>query len=450
MLGLGWEARDRGRDRNPVWEIIGVPDELIGKFSTRTTDIEVEKERLIDAFVTERGRQPSTRTIIRLRQQATLVTRPEKEVRSLAELTAEWRARASSVLDEDATTWAQQITAHNPRPVMLRADDLPLEHLHQVAAVVLARVGEKRSTWRRWNLHSETSRQLMGLRFASTTDREAVLGLIVDAAEASSLRLSPPDLISTPAAFTRSDGSSMFRPKHHTVFSSTTLLEAEDRLLDLGRTENGPQVRLEVIARAVSRPDPQGRMLSPDQARVAEQIATSGRTLDLLVGPAGTGKTTTLGALRRAWEREHGPGSVVGLAPSAAAADVLAADLGIDTENTAKWRHEHREGRWDLVPGQLVLVDEASLAGTLALDEIRLPCRRGRREDRARRRLGPADRHRRRRRVRDAGPRPRRCPRTGRRAQVLPGVGEDRLPVAAARTRRRHRHLRPARPAGRR
>ncbi|OUZ08590.1 hypothetical protein BHE97_13020 [Aeromicrobium sp. PE09-221] len=81
-------------------------------------------------------------------------------------------------------------------------------------------------------------------------------------------------------------------------------------------------------------------------------------------------KTTTLGALRRAWEREHGIGSVVGLAPSAAAADVWAADLGIGTENTAKWRHEHREGRWDLAAGQLVLVDEASLAGTLALEEI--------------------------------------------------------------------------------
>ena len=73
-----------------------------------------------------------------------------------------------------------------------------------------------------------------------------------------------------------------------------------------------------------------------------EQIATSGRSLDVLVGPAGTGKSTTMAGLRAVWEAEHGAGSVLGLAPSAAAAEVLAEELGIDTENTAKWLYEHR------------------------------------------------------------------------------------------------------------
>ncbi|MGO3778055.1 MAG: AAA family ATPase, partial [Canibacter sp.] len=96
----------------------------------------------------------------------------------------------------------------------------------------------------------------------------------------------------------------------------------------------------------------------------------SGRTLDVLVGPAGTGKTTTMRALHHAWERRHGHESVIGLAPSAAAAEVLAEDLGVATENTAKWLHEHRHGNWNLTAGQLVIIDEASLAGTLALDTI--------------------------------------------------------------------------------
>ena len=82
--------------------------------------------------------------------------------------------------------------------------------------------------------------------------------------------------------------------------------------------------------------------LSIDQALAVEQIATSGRSLDVLVGPAGTGKSTTMAGLRAAWEAEHGAGSVLGLAPSAAAAEVLAEELGIDTENTAKWLYEHR------------------------------------------------------------------------------------------------------------
>lgn len=62
--------------------------------------------------------------------------------------------------------------------------------------------------------------------------------------------------------------------------------------------------------------------------------------------------------------------SRAGLAPSAAAAQVLAADLGIGTENTAKWLHDHHAGAWNLHAGQLVVVDEASLAGTLTLDAL--------------------------------------------------------------------------------
>ena len=60
--------------------------------------------------------------------------------------------------------------------------------------------------------------------------------------------------------------------------------------------------------------------LSTDQALAVEKIATSGRVLDVLVGPAGTGKSTAMAGLRAVWEQVHGPGSVIGLAPSAAAA----------------------------------------------------------------------------------------------------------------------------------
>ncbi|MGH3195242.1 MAG: AAA family ATPase [Streptosporangiaceae bacterium] len=61
---------------------------------------------------------------------------------------------------------------------------------------------------------------------------------------------------------------------------------------------------------------------------------------------------------------------MIGLAPSAAAAEVLAGDLGISTENTAKWVYEHTHGRWNLTAGQLVIVDEASLASTTTLDQL--------------------------------------------------------------------------------
>ncbi len=152
--------------------------------------------------------------------------------------------------------------------------------------------------------------------------------------------------------------------------------------------------------------------LAADQSAAITAIATSGRRVDVLVGPAGSGKTTTMRALKEVWETEHGPGSVIGLAPSATAAGELSASLGVECENTAKWIHETTgprpaqrdqlldklrtdraiavvvghttevteidrrrnqitatNRRFHLQPNQLLIVDEASLAGTLAMAE---------------------------------------------------------------------------------
>lgn len=322
-FGVEWESRDMGRDRNPAWAISSVPEQLVQEFSTRARHIDAEKDHLIAEYVAKHGRQPSTVTVIKLRAQATLTTRPEKEVRSLADLTSEWRTRATTVLDQDATSWARNVT-DNDKPLLLRADDVPLDAIAEVGQAVVGVVGEKRSTWRRWNLMAETSRQTMGLRFATMQDREAVVGMITDAAEQASLRLTPPDLATSPVAFRRIDGTSVFRPKHSTVFSSELLLAAEDRLLDRSRSMTASTVPLGTVEKITARPDREGRMLGEDQADALTKIAVSGRMLDVLVGPAGAGKTTAMSALRRVWEKEYGAGSVVGLAPSAVAAQVLA------------------------------------------------------------------------------------------------------------------------------
>ncbi|WP_294181311.1 MobF family relaxase [uncultured Schumannella sp.] len=369
-LGLGWEARERGRDRNPAWEIEGVPDEVVTEFSTRSRHIEAEKDRLIAEYVVKHGRQPSARTVLKLRAQATLITRPEKQVKSLADLTHEWRQRANRILGRDATRWARTFTSDATPRRVLRADDVPLDVVQEVGQTVMETVGEKRSTWTRWNLHAEASRQLMGWRFASIEDREAITGLVVDAAERSSLRLTPPELATSPLEFRRPDGTTRFRPRHSTLFSSEALLAAEDRLLTRAQATTAPMVPLETVERIARKPDTRGRVLGEDQAAAVAAIAVSGRVVDVLVGPAGAGKTTAMSALRRAWEKEYGTGSVVGLAPSAVAAQVLADDLGIRCENTAKWWQNHLMHGTTFEPGQLVIIDEASLAGTASLDRI--------------------------------------------------------------------------------
>src|SRR5699024_500788 len=168
-FGVEWEPRDMGRDRNLAWAIASVPEKLVQEFSTRARHIETEKNRLIAEYVDKHGRQPSTATIIKLRAQATLSTRPDKEVHSLADLTNEWRTRATGVLGQDATAWARNVT-DNDKPLLLRADDVPLDAVAELGASVVEVVGEKRSTWRRWNLMAEASRQTMGWRFATRSE----------------------------------------------------------------------------------------------------------------------------------------------------------------------------------------------------------------------------------------------------------------------------------------
>ena len=267
-----------------------------------------------------------------------------------------------------------------------------------------------RATFSRFNIAAEVHRQLQGVRFATPDERIAVAEPATGLALGEALLIDPPVLHHTPEKVLRPDGTSKFRPSGRQSYTTVAILEAEARLLDAGRRLDAPSVNAEVVAAVLDLPAygrPEG--LSADQSVAVERIAASGRFVDLLVGPAGTGKSAGMGALRAVWEAQYGPGSVIGLAPSAAAAEVLAEGLGIETENTAKWLFEHRRQparqakleelrqllaadtfspagqatirrhldavqadleRWRLAQGQLVIIDEASLAGTFALDEL--------------------------------------------------------------------------------
>lgn len=364
-LGVEWEMRQRGAERNPRWEIAGVSDELIGEFSNRTREIETKKDELIAEYVARHGRQPSAKVIVELRAQATLATRPPKEIRSLVDLTAEWRRRASERVGGDATAWASTLLGAGA--MRLRIADVPLQAVEAIAADVVAAVSIKRSVWNHWNLMAEASKQTMDLRFATTADREAAFAMVVVAAQAQSVALTPPELAVSPVRFQREDGTSVFRPKHSVKYSSTSVIEAEERLLGRSGASGASTVRSTVTTRVLAHS--KGR-LSTQQRTALESITTSGRRLDLLVGPAGAGKTTAMRALRSVWITEHGRESVLGLAPSAAAAQALADDLGIACDNTAKWLAEFDLGRTNLRAGQLVIVDEATLASTATLDRI--------------------------------------------------------------------------------
>jgi hypothetical protein len=101
---------------DPPWEIVGVPQELIDEFSSRSREIDVEKDRLIAEYRAAHGQMPSEKKFVELRAQATLATRPKKQIRSLADLNADWRQRAGKRLGGDAGPNAREwIGPRRPR-----------------------------------------------------------------------------------------------------------------------------------------------------------------------------------------------------------------------------------------------------------------------------------------------------------------------------------------------
>jgi hypothetical protein len=383
----------------------------MAEFSRRSEQIAAHSEVLRAEFTAAHGRSATAVEDIRIHHRATISTRPDKTKHSLVELTAQWRSRTSGhVAEHEQTAWVESLKDRNDLP-LLSSDDLGEAILADAAEAVVLTVAERHSTYGQQNLLAEAHRMLHGVRFVSPDDRVAVADHITELAIARSVSLTPSSMHHVPERYRRPDGSSRLSPSSRIRYTTTNILEAEDRLLEAARELAGPKVDMAVVATVASEDLPgKDYGLSTDQALAVEKIATSGRVLDLLLGPAGSGKSTAMAGLGAVWEASHGKGSVIGLAPSAAAAQVLSDEIGIETENTAKWltewrripeltarrdrlainlaRHPHPQSagaaklrarlkaaekdvaQRRLQPGQLVILDEASLAGTFALDEI--------------------------------------------------------------------------------
>lgn len=392
-LGWGWTPEQRAHTVEPKWEIAGVPQNLRSEFSRRTAAIDTATQNLIDQARATLGREPTSHEIIGLRQRATLETRPAKTKRSLADLADEWGGRAGPYLGgREPAAWVRALprTGTNTIP---GGDPIDPAAADSTARVVLEKVAEHRSTFTVQNVLAETFRTLQGVRFDNPADRVTAAHEAARHTLALAVRLTDDD-----------------SPR----YTTRELLQAEERLLDAASEERrGPRVTLPEAEAVTAQPLlGSGVTLTDEQAHVVMQVACGGRAVELLIGPAGTGKSTTMAGLRDVWESRYGAGSVIGLAPSAAAAEVLGDAVGIPTENTAKWLYEsaHQADRleqltrleetyqrarasgadstalrqmqdrgtaiyeeyqrWQLRRNQIVIVDEASLAGTLDLDRL--------------------------------------------------------------------------------
>ncbi|HEY5514798.1 MAG TPA: MobF family relaxase, partial [Pengzhenrongella sp.] len=389
-LPVEWSMRDRGPRRNHAFELDGIGDDLLAHFSTRAEQIHCAEQEWLTAFAAEHGRAPTRVETTRARQYLTRATRPPKTVRRLADLLAEWanRARALTGL-EPRDLAAHALTGAYGRA--LRAHDVGPEVRAAMVAQVLADVSTRRSVWTTWNIGSAAVRSSKLLRMASPTERRALLNTVTTEAAAACVHL---DDNRDPA--TRRVGESLF--------TTTELLGAEKVLIEAAEAGGAPHRPIESLGQLQLRTERHLGALAPDQRAAAEAVITKGYALDVLVGPAGSGKTTTLAALTSFWRQGIGP--VIGLAPSASAAHTLSASLGVTCETTAKWLYEStgdgaaaravryadavqreatagviearaahqdqwrlriEQDTWRFSPGQLVIVDEASLADTRTL-----------------------------------------------------------------------------------
>lgn len=363
--------------KNLKYEIDGVPNTLIATWSTRSDQVEAFKDDKVAAYQEANdGRTPPMSLILKWRAQAALQTRKAKsgEIKALANQSAGWRDQARPLIG-DAVKFAERImTKKAPRGDAYRQDDVfrpeDIDHLTGQIALELS----KSTTWRRSNALAAAHRVLAPYTFRTPGDREATAGRLVESTiTAHSVQLTTRTGRRTVERFETTDGSA-FEPASRDLFTTKDIWNAEQRLLTAADTPT----TLTFTPLPTRELDAGEHPLSTDQRTAVEIIMRSGRALDVLVGPAGAGKTTSLAELRRQWETYQGEQSVVGLAPSAAAAKVLETELGITTENTAKWLTESTKpnpsSQWVIKAGQLVIVDEAGMSGTLALDQLRAQC----------------------------------------------------------------------------
>lgn len=324
-------------------ELAGVPDRLIEEFSQRSAQIVARTDELVAAYRQETEREPTKREIVRMRQQATLENRPDKTDENgatLPEKMQSWRRRAFLAGIEPAQV-VRDAVGHDV--TWISPESLTDEIRDRIAHWALTDSSARRTTFTRANVRASAERVLRLVRCKDVDSRTRLVDEVVDQALAQAVSLSPTRSIApeTDDASVSLRGSSVFDHRRHAgVYTTVEVMADEEHLLARTESGTGPRLSDGAVAAFAQWRSEKGYSLSTDQLRAAQETMSSARGLTAIIGPAGTGKTTTMAAITSVWQSEFGPDSVTGLAPSAVAAGVLADEIGIGCDNTAKWLYE--------------------------------------------------------------------------------------------------------------
>ncbi len=334
-------------------EIAGVPAELLELFSKRTAEVDRALTAKIAEFYAREGRDPSRWERAAMTREAAVDTRVHKSGNGVADLQTRWLNEAF-----DAGITPEDLVASVTEAGRARALVEPVT----VGAVVEA-LSATGSAWHR----ADVMRTICDLQrpLPDCNGRRWAAGLeqATDAVIEQCVNLDP--LHGETTRVRRSDGRSVWIEPIAAHVTSEEILAQEERILtwaiDAHTTDPHPS------------PSVVSGGLDVMQHDAAAAVAGNDR-LVLIVGPAGTGKTTMLRAAVN--DLDHQQRSVYGVSPTAKAGRTMERETGMPCDTVAKLLHEWTrpdrppDPRWNLPTGCTLIVDEAGMLGTGNLDQL--------------------------------------------------------------------------------
>lgn len=354
-LGVRWQPPEHG-----IAEIADIDQDVLVEFFQRTSQVQPRLDRKLARFRKDLERDPTGKERWKLEREAVLDSRPSKpHAVTQTELREEWRDRIQEL-------------GHNPDKLVGRAigHQRGLEGIDTATAGrmvdrAIASLGERQSSWRPAELVRELAALVPTTVTADPVQLTEFVELLAGQAASRCVDISRP----VPAGVAlRSDGRPIGEASTDRALTTQGILDEEEGLIAWAQQRLAGDVsptRLPFVAAA--------DRLSRAQGEVVAAVAGT-RGLELVVGPAGAGKTTTVATAvshLRTQQRE-----VFGVAPTAAAAEVLAAETGMTADTLDKLLVEHRHStrppqpEYDLPTGTTLIVDEAGTAPTPKLVEL--------------------------------------------------------------------------------
>jgi len=364
-LGVEWGPVEKGQA-----DLVGFDEELLQAFSTRSEQVaRAAGEGLSVWRDAHPGREPSERERAIIVRDGARASRPGKDhSRPGEELRVDHLAVAAGHGWDGARVSDQvlgRVTVGRGGEEVSRGEEA------RIAEEVLGVLAERRSVWSAEHVEREVYVRLShrdrrdagaqmreGQRIAGEITGGSCLDLAELAGETAGRRLDQ-----APGVRSVLEDGGVQR------YSTRELLEQEQRIIrwfTRAAAEGGTPASPDGLARASC-----AGVLDAEQALAACLAAGTGRAV-VIVGPAGTGKTTTL---KPVVEALHADGrDVLGLAPTAVAAETLHLDTGVAAENVSMFLTLHAGGdpppHVALRPGGSLLIDEAGMLGTGDLERV--------------------------------------------------------------------------------